>query len=190
MNVQRVSAEGKVMKAANFGSQSTGASSASVQLSEEEVAKQEIIRLIWKSILSVDVTDDTDFFGAGGGSMDVVRLIEELKDKVGVSLQNEDVFMATKFSEFIQCVVANLRGGSGSAGVQYDPIVLNVNNMEVSFPHQMFVNGQFIDCLSGRTSDIVNPTDESIICKVISFIFHFNSINLKVNDLSDPIRIS
>jgi len=168
VNVQRVSAEGKVMKAANFGSQSTGASSASVQLSEEEVAKQEIIRLIWKSILSVDVTDDTDFFGAGGGSMDVVRLIEELKDKVGVSLQNEDVFMATKFSEFIQCVVANLRGGSGSAGVQYDPIVLNVNNMEVSFPHQMFVNGQFIDCLSGRTSDIVNPTDESIICKVSS----------------------
>ena len=171
MNVQRVSADGKVMKAANFGSQSTGASSASVQLSEEEVAKQEIIRLIWKSILSVDVTDETDFFGAGGGSMDVVRLIEELKDRVGVSLQNEDVFMATKFAEFVQCVVANLRGGSGSAGVQYDPIVLNVNNMEVSFPHQLFINGQFIDCLSGRTSDIINPTDETLICKVNSSFF-------------------
>jgi len=168
VNVQRVSADGKVMKAANFGSQST-ASSASVELSEEEVAKQEIIRVIWKSILSVDVTDDTDFFGAGGGSMDVVRLIEELKDKVGVSLQNEDVFMATKFGEFIQCVVANLRGGAGgSAGVQYDPIVLNVNNMEISFPHQMFINGQFIDAASGRTSDIVNPNDESIICQVSS----------------------
>jgi len=185
VNVQRVSADGKVMKAANFGSQST-ASSASVELSEEEVAKQEIIRVIWKSILSVDVTDDTDFFGAGGGSMDVVRLIEELKDKVGVSLQNEDVFMATKFGEFIQCVVANLRGGAGgSAGVQYDPIVLNVNNMEISFPHQMFINGQFIDAASGRTSDIVNPNDESIICQVISFnqLTFIQSINRLSIDL-------
>ena len=153
------------MKAANYGSTSSG-SSASVQLSEDELSKQEIIRQVWKSILSVDITDDTDFFGAGGGSMDVVRLIEELKDKVGVSLQNEDVFMATKFSEFVQCVVANLRGGAGSANVDYDPIVLNVNNMEIRFPHQMFINGKFVDAQGGRTTDIINPNDESVICQV------------------------
>jgi len=167
VNVQRVSADGKVMKAANYGSTSSG-SSASVQLSEDELSKQEIIRQVWKSILSVDITDDTDFFGAGGGSMDVVRLIEELKDKVGVSLQNEDVFMATKFSEFVQCVVANLRGGAGSANVDYDPIVLNVNNMEIRFPHQMFINGKFVDAQGGRTTDIINPNDESVICQVSS----------------------
>jgi len=28
---------------------------------------------IWKSILNSDVTDETDFFAAGAGSMDVVR---------------------------------------------------------------------------------------------------------------------
>ena len=168
VNVQRVNAGGKVMKAANFGRQpGEGDSAAAVELSEDEKTKQETIRQVWKSILSTDVDDATDFFAAGAGSMDVVRLVEELKDKVGVSLQNEDVFMATKFSEFIQCVVSKLRGGSGSSGqVEYDPVVLNVNNMEVRFPHQMFVNGKFMDAQNGKTTAIINPTDESVICHV------------------------
>ena len=168
VNVQRVNAGGKVMKAANFGRQpGEGDSAAAVELSEDEKTKQETIRQVWKSILSTDVDDATDFFAAGAGSMDVVRLVEELKDKVGVSLQNEDVFMATKFSEFIQCVVSKLRGGSGSSGqVEYDPVVINVNNMEVRFPHQMFVNGKFMDAQNGKTTAIINPTDESVICHV------------------------
>lgn len=176
--MQRVNADGKVMKASNFGRQADGSSAASVELSDDEKAKQEVIRQVWKSILSADVSDETDFFGAGAGSMDVVRLVEELKDKVGVSLQNEDVFMATKFSEFIQCVVANLRGGGagGSVQVEYDPVVLNVNNREIRFPRQMFVNGKFMDASTGRTTAIINPTDESVICHVIkplSFLFFF-----------------
>lgn len=155
------------MKAASFGRQADSASGAVVELSDEEKQKQEIIRQIWKSILSIEVADDTDFFGAGGGSMDVVRLVEELKDKVGVSMQNEDVFMATKFSELIQCVVSKLRGeGSDSSKVEYDPIVMSVNNMEIRFPHQMFVNGRFKDAASGKATAIINPTDESVICHV------------------------
>lgn len=159
------------MKAANYGRQADS-SSASVDLTEEEKAKQEIIRLVWKSILSAEVSDDTDFFGAGAGSMDVVRLVEELKDKVGVALQNEDVFMATKFSEFIQCVVAKLRGGGSDSGkIEYDPVVLNVNNMEIRFPRQQFVNGKFCDAASGKTTAIINPTDESVICHVTNCFF-------------------
>lgn len=166
VNVQRISVEGKVMKAGNYGRQADS-SSAAVELTEDEKAKQEIIRQVWKSILSADVSDETDFFGAGAGSMDVVRLVEELKDKVGVSLQNEDVFMATKFTEFIQCVISKLRGGgSDGSKVEYDPIVLTVNNMEIRFPHQQFINGKFSDAASGKTTAIINPTDESVICHV------------------------
>lgn len=166
--MQRISADGKVMKASNYGREADSSSAAAVELTEDEKAKQEIIRGVWKSILSAEVSDDTDFFAAGAGSMDVVRLVEELKDKVGVSLQNEDVFMATKFSEFIQCVVSHLRGGGagGSNQVEYEAVVLNVNNREIRFPRQMFVNGKFIDASNGKTTAIINPTDESIICHV------------------------
>lgn len=97
--MQRINVDGKVMKASNYGRQ-TDSSSATLELSEEETAKKEIICQIWKSILSAEVSDDTDFFGAGAGSMDVVRLVEELKDKVGVSIQNEDVFMVNKCFNF------------------------------------------------------------------------------------------
>ena len=167
MNVQRINADGKVMKASNFGRQVSDSSSAAVELSEDEKAKQEIIRQVWKAILSAEVDDSTDFFAAGAGSMDVVRLVEELKDKIGVSLQNEDVFMATTFREFMQCVVAKLRGsGDGSGQIEYDAIVMNVNNMDIRFPRQMFVNGKFMDAASGKTTAIINPTDESVICHV------------------------
>lgn len=170
VNVQRLSADGKVMKAANFGRE-VGGSSASVELSEDEKAKQEVIRQVWKSILSAEVADDTDFFAAGAGSMDVVRLVEELKDKIGVSLQNEDVFMATKFSEFIQCVVSHLRGGAGgSSQIEYDAVVLNVNNREIRFPRQMFINGKFTDGTNGKLTAIINPTDETVICQVILYL--------------------
>ena len=40
----------------------------------------ERVRKVWASILKISVEDDTDFFGAGAGSMDVVRLIEEVSD--------------------------------------------------------------------------------------------------------------
>lgn len=170
VNVQRISVEGKVMKAGNFGRQADSSSSAAVELNEDEKAKQEIIRQVWKSILSAEVGDETDFFGAGAGSMDVVRLVEELKDKIGVTLENEDVFMATKFSELIQCVISKLRGdgSDGSGKVEYDPIILTVNNREIRFPHQQFINGKFMDAASGKTTAIINPTDESVICHVSS----------------------
>lgn len=169
VNVQRISVEGKVMKAANYGQQTDSSASAAVELTEDEKAKQEVIRQVWKSILSADVSDDTDFFGAGAGSMDVVRLVEELKDKIGVTLENEDVFMATKFSELIQCVISKLRGdgSDGSGKIEYDPVILTVNNREIRFPHQQFINGKFMDAASGKTTAIINPNDESVICHVI-----------------------
>jgi hypothetical protein len=33
------------------------------------------VRAVWAAILKAEVAADTDFFGAGAGSMDVVRLV-------------------------------------------------------------------------------------------------------------------
>jgi hypothetical protein len=33
------------------------------------------VRAVWAAILKADIAADTDFFGAGAGSMDVVRLV-------------------------------------------------------------------------------------------------------------------
>ena len=44
------------------------------ELTEAELKMVEEIRDVWKAILKVDdITDDTDFFSMGAGSMDVVR---------------------------------------------------------------------------------------------------------------------
>ncbi len=55
---------------------------------------------------SIQIEDSTDFFETGAGSMDVVRLVEEVKDKANVSITNEDVFMATTFGEFLNTVIS------------------------------------------------------------------------------------
>lgn len=38
------------------------------------------------------------------------RLVEEVKQRAGVLLQNEDIYMATTFQDFIQMFVRKLRG--------------------------------------------------------------------------------
>ena len=82
-------------------------------LTEDEKAMVESVRKVWAGILKIGVEDDTDFFGAGAGSMDVVRLIEEVKEEANVTLTNEEVFMATQFKDFIKALVTISRGGGG-----------------------------------------------------------------------------
>uniref|UniRef100_UPI0029546EDD mitochondrial 10-formyltetrahydrofolate dehydrogenase-like n=1 Tax=Panthera onca TaxID=9690 RepID=UPI0029546EDD len=84
-----------------------------LELTAEEVKVAGTIKDIWAGILSnVPVIEDsTDFFKSGASSMDVVRLVEEIRQKCsGLQLQNEDVYLATKFEDFIQKVVRKLRG--------------------------------------------------------------------------------
>ena len=67
--------------------------------------------------------------------------------------------------------MAKLRGGSGgSSQIECDYVTLNVNNMDIKFPRQMFINGTFVEAENGKTTAIVNPTDESIICHVRSLL--------------------
>jgi formyltetrahydrofolate dehydrogenase len=74
--------------------------------------------------------------------------------------------MATTFKEFSNTVVLKSRGETRKTEVQHSSIKVHANNMDVSFPNQLFINGEFIDSESGAVLNSVNPTDESVICQV------------------------
>ncbi|XP_036375979.1 mitochondrial 10-formyltetrahydrofolate dehydrogenase [Megalops cyprinoides] len=158
--------DGKMIPASKYFS---SGETASVELTEEEKKMAEEIRGIWKGILSnvPKIEDTTDFFKSGAASMDVVRLVEEIKQKCGsVELQNEDVYMATTFQDFIQMFVRRLRGEDQEEELVIDYATKDVNNMTVKMPHQCFINGKFEDAENGKTYDTISPTDGSVICKV------------------------
>uniref|UniRef100_A0A8C4SWD1 10-formyltetrahydrofolate dehydrogenase n=1 Tax=Erpetoichthys calabaricus TaxID=27687 RepID=A0A8C4SWD1_ERPCA len=140
-----------------------------VDLTEEETKLAEEIRSIWKGILSnVDgIEDSTDFFKSGAASMDVVRLVEEVKIKTnGLELQNEDVYMATTFKDFVQMLVLKLRGDDSKEELHVDYVEMQVNNMTIRMPHQLFINGHFLDAEGQKSYETINPTDGKPICKV------------------------
>ncbi|XP_059969565.1 mitochondrial 10-formyltetrahydrofolate dehydrogenase isoform X1 [Mesoplodon densirostris] len=158
--------DGKMIPASQYFS--AGETSV-VELTAEEVKVAETIKVIWAGILSniPVIEDSTDFFKSGASSMDVVRLVEEIRQKCGgLQLQNEDVYMATKFEDFIQKVVRKLRGEDQEAELVVDYVSKEVNEMTVKMPYQCFINGQFTDADDGKTYDTINPTDGSTICKV------------------------
>uniref|UniRef100_A0A8C8IB73 10-formyltetrahydrofolate dehydrogenase n=1 Tax=Oncorhynchus tshawytscha TaxID=74940 RepID=A0A8C8IB73_ONCTS len=158
--------DGKMIAAARYFS---SGSSASVELTEEEKTFAEQMRGVWKSILTnVDaIEDSTDFFKSGAASMDVVRLVEEVKLRAsGCQLQNEDVYMNTTFQDFIQMCVKKLRGEDDEEELVVDYVEKNINNMTIRMPHQLFVNGEFVDAEGGKTYKTINPTDGTAICDV------------------------
>uniref|UniRef100_A0A674D4L4 10-formyltetrahydrofolate dehydrogenase n=1 Tax=Salmo trutta TaxID=8032 RepID=A0A674D4L4_SALTR len=158
--------DGKMIAAARYFS---SGSSASVELTEEEKAFAEQMRGVWKSILTnVDaIEDSTDFFKSGAASMDVVRLVEEVKLRAsGCQLQNEDVYMNTTFQDFIQMCVRKLRGEDDEEELVVDYVEKNINNMTIRMPHQLFINGEFVDAEGGKTYKTINPTDGTAICDV------------------------
>ena len=109
--VKLLSVEGKFVKAHEFGQQDEAVEE--LVLNPDEVAMVDRIKKVWAGILKIEIEDDTDFFGAGAGSMDVVRLIEEVKEEAGLNLTNEEVFMATQFKDFAKILVVISRGGGG-----------------------------------------------------------------------------
>ncbi|XP_068827582.1 mitochondrial 10-formyltetrahydrofolate dehydrogenase [Capricornis sumatraensis] len=140
-----------------------------VELTAEEVKVAETIKVIWAGILSnvPAIEGSTDFFKSGARSMDVARLVEEIRQKCGgLQLQNEDVYLATKFEDFIQKVVRKLRGEDQEAELVVDYVSKEINDMTVKMPYQCFINGQFTDAEDGKTYDTINPTDGSTICQV------------------------
>ncbi|XP_032445139.1 mitochondrial 10-formyltetrahydrofolate dehydrogenase [Xiphophorus hellerii] len=158
--------DGKMIPASKYFS---SGESSSVELTDNEKKMAEEIKNIWKGILSNvgTIEETTDFFKSGAASMDVVRLVEEVKQKcAGVQLQNEDVYMATTFHDFIQMFVRKLRGEDQEEELVVDYATREVNNMMVNMPYQCFIDGKFEDAENGKSYDTINPTDGSVICKV------------------------
>uniref|UniRef100_A0A667WSA2 10-formyltetrahydrofolate dehydrogenase n=1 Tax=Myripristis murdjan TaxID=586833 RepID=A0A667WSA2_9TELE len=153
--------DGKMIAAAQYF---RSGSSAAVELTEEEKAFA-----VWQSILTnvAQIEDSTDFFKSGAASMDVVRLVEEVKLRASsCQLQNEDVYMNTSFQDFIQMCVRKLRGEDDEEELVVDYVEKNINNMTVKMPHQLFINGEFVDAEGGKTYKTINPTDGTAICDV------------------------
>ncbi|XP_046878621.1 mitochondrial 10-formyltetrahydrofolate dehydrogenase [Hypomesus transpacificus] len=158
--------DGKMIPASKYFS---SGESTTVDLTDDEKKMAEEIRSIWKGILSnvAVIKDATDFFKSGAASMDVVRLVEEIKQKCsGVQLQNEDVYMATTFGDFVQMFVRRLRGEDQEEELVVSYATKEINNMTVKMPYQCFINGKFEDAENGKTCDTINPSDGSVICKV------------------------
>uniref|UniRef100_A0A669CCT4 10-formyltetrahydrofolate dehydrogenase n=1 Tax=Oreochromis niloticus TaxID=8128 RepID=A0A669CCT4_ORENI len=158
--------DGKMIAAAQYF---RSGSSAAVELTEEEKTFAEQMRVVWESILSnvSQIEDSTDFFKSGAASMDVVRLVEEVKLRASsCQLQNEDVYMNTTFKDFIQMCVRKLRGEDDEEELVVDYVSKNINNMIIKMPHQLFINGEFVDAEGGKTYKTINPTDGTAICDV------------------------
>ncbi|XP_070610937.1 mitochondrial 10-formyltetrahydrofolate dehydrogenase [Erythrolamprus reginae] len=142
---------------------------AAVELTAEEKKMADNIKSIWKGILSnvAEIEDTTDFFKAGATSMDVVRVIEEIKQKcAGLELQNEDIYMAPKFGDFVQMVVRKHRGEDKEEELAIDYVSKDINHMTIKMPYQCFINGKFVNAEGGNTYNSINPTDGSVIAKV------------------------
>lgn len=139
-----------------------------LEISAEEKKFIECVRDVWRAILRFDIDNDTDFFSSGAGSMDVVRLVEEIKELANIELQNEDIYMNTTFEEFYTVAILKARGAVGKKEVSYEGVELEANKMKIKFPTQLFINGEFVNSDSGKTLTLINPTDESVICKVQS----------------------
>nr|XP_022906704.1 cytosolic 10-formyltetrahydrofolate dehydrogenase [Onthophagus taurus] len=165
VNITRVKINGK-FRAAESLDQLT--KQIEIEYSEDEKESLESLRKIWESILNVDVNENTDFFLSGAGSMDVVRLVEEVKELFKIEFENAQVFMASSFEEFCQEVVKTTRSGGfdNNIKVNYKGKEIFTNGITINIPTQMFINGEFVDAETGKTSNCINPTDESVICQI------------------------
>lgn len=108
VRVGRIKKGSKMIEAGKWFAQTNGGAEEALVLSDSEQVMQSKLNGMWRAILKVDaIEDDFDFFAGGAGSMDVVRLIEEVKDELEVHLENEALFMNPTFGEFLRQVGDN-----------------------------------------------------------------------------------
>lgn len=166
VNVKRIMRKGRMIAACDWFS--AAVEKIVLELTDEEKIIEEHLKKIWQSILNTTIESQTNFLASGAGSMDVVRLIEEVKDTFEIHLENATLFMSPVFDEFLTEVVLAKRSGSAgvTATVEYNGITLNANKRHIRVPTQLFMNGNFTDGEHTKKIDIVNPTTEEVICQM------------------------
>lgn len=167
---------GRMLLASQLGSPNAPQA---LQLTEDELRLREKVRAVFADVLRLDspdhVQDSTNFFDSGAGSMDVTRLAEELKELLGCNVENDDIYMDPEFSELFQRLAKRLREGLSAGGealqIKYDGIEMEIRGKKIRFPSQPYINGEFVDVRAKagtprEYSDIVNPANEKVICRV------------------------
>ncbi|XP_043564547.1 cytosolic 10-formyltetrahydrofolate dehydrogenase-like [Chiloscyllium plagiosum] len=169
--------DGKMIPASKYFSSSE---SSSLQLTEEEEKIKEQLRVSAEDMLCsigycpMGNSGETFHLRSGDRTdvrilfvLAVCRLVEEIKLKCqGLQLQNEDVYMATTFGDLTQTLVKKLRGEDDEEELPIDYVELNIDNLTLRMPHQLFIDGQFVDAEGGKCYNSINPTDGSVICRV------------------------
>ncbi|XP_023246856.1 cytosolic 10-formyltetrahydrofolate dehydrogenase [Copidosoma floridanum] len=167
VNVEVLKLGTRTISASKYGAKSMENGTRSIEFTEDEREAVQAMRNTWGGILNLEIEDVNTLYKKGASSMDVVRLVEEVKDSLDIHLQNTDVFMAPTFIEFASVAVLARRGATASRSVHYEPVVAQANGLELRFPRQLFIDGKFVN---GRAKPIpsLNPHDESLICEVES----------------------
>lgn len=166
VNVKRIMRNGRMIAACDWFN--GVAENLVLELSDDEKEIDEQLKQIWQSILNINIEAHTNFLTSGAGSMDVVRLIEEVNDTCEIHLENAALFMSPVFDEFRTKVVLAKRSGASDsvATVAYDGIVISANKRKIRVPTQLFIDGKFTDGEHVTKMDIVNPTNEQCICQI------------------------
>lgn len=42
-------------------------------------------------------------------------------------------------------------------------VEMNINNMTIRMPHQLFINGEFVEAEGGKTYKTINPTTAEVV---------------------------
>lgn len=83
---------GKMMNASDYG---LANANVEIELTDSELDFKHSLKGIWCSILGIenkeDILDGLNFFECGAGSMDVTRLVEEIKEILPVNIVNEGI---------------------------------------------------------------------------------------------------
>ena len=69
-------------------------------------------------------------------------------------------------------------------------IEMHVNNMDIRFPHQCFIDNEFVDSSDGVTYETVNPTDEKVCCTVLGRKDGRKEGNVLFNDTLNTCTVS
>jgi formyltetrahydrofolate dehydrogenase len=155
---------GKMVTASKYGQEAVKSDLGTLSPEEEDIGS--VVRNIWGSILSTEVESDTDFFDGGAGSMDVTRMVEEVRDKLGLEVETTDVYMATVFEEFFEMLILLSRGGSSKNQLIFEGVKVEANGHKLNLPTQLFINNEFVPSSDpAKKLRILNPTDESLICE-------------------------